>query len=515
MSGAARTLHRFAGGLTLAGGRETAGRPARRLPLPSRLVLALDRHVGLAAQPTVTPGTRVSKGQRIADKAGYVSAAIHAPTSGTITGEIDVPRPGRGTGRALVLEPDGLDRWGARPAPADWRTLATAELIERIDAAGLVGLGGAGFPSTVKLGEGRSNRVRLFVVNAVECEPTLTCDTRLIIERTQDVVTGAAMLAHLLGAEATVIAVEDDMPEATAALAAALSEARAAAELVVVPVRYPAGGERQLITTLTGREVAPEQLPIHHGVVVHNVATVAAAARAVRDSEPLIERYVTVNGDLSAPGNLIAPIGTPVADLIDACGRRHGRYASVRFGGPLTGFDVDDEQVSIDKRTACIAVAADAPVSAPRPCIRCGECIPVCPSRLQPPALLERVRARDFDVAQDFDLFACIECGLCDVVCPSEIPLMHTFRAGKREIERMDGLEARADLARGQVAERHANDARRAELNAERRAAGRHRKAPAGGPATSDPQADMRAEIDAAVARARARRRERDGAPDS
>jgi len=514
MNGPVPGLFRFPGGLKLDGARETAATPAERLALPARLVLALDRHVGLAATPVVAVGERVVKGQPLAVRPGYVSAAVHAPTSGTIADLVTVPRPGGGEGPALVLEPDGRDTWGARRPPCDWRRADPATIVEAIDAAGLVGLGGAGFPSAVKLAEGRENRVRLFVVNAVECEPRLTCDSRLVLERTRDVVDGAAMLGALLGAAERVIAVEDDMPEAAGVLEAALAELGAdAPRLVVVPSRYPAGGERQVIATLTGIELAPGDLPIHHGVVVHNVATVAAAARAVRDGEPLIERYVTVVGDVERPGNVIAPIGTLAADLIDARGRRHPRYGSVRFGGPLTGHDVDDETAAIDKRTASVAVEAAAGRPSPRPCIRCGECVPVCPSRLEPPALFERLRSRDFDVAQDFDLFGCIECGLCDVVCPSEIPLMATFRAGKREIERMDAVEARADIARRHVAERHAHDARRAELKAARRASrGRRTDADTdGADGAGAGKEDLKGEIAAAVARARARRRDRDG----
>lgn len=518
------TLHAFPGGMELPGLRTpTIDAPVRTLPVPSRLFLPLDSQVGLPAHPIVSVGELVQRGQCLARAGGYVGAPLHAPVSGTICAvDARVGRPGGRTSPAIVVAPDVDDARpvGQRPAE-DPLSLPVDTLLERIADAGIVGLGGAGFPAAVKLAEGRTAPVRLLVINAVECEPGLTCDQRLVREHAEEVLLGAAVLARITAAEQCVIAVAEDRVAAYTALQGALSARQAAYAsgdilplLVRVPCRYPTGAERQLIQVLTGIELRPDEVPIHHGVVVQNVATTAAIAWATASGLPLLERYVTVLGAVPSPGNFRVLIGTPVSGLLAAAGLESRASVRIRFGGPLTGQYVSDPDAPIDKRTAAVTVESTASVPPERDCIRCGACIPVCPSRLHPPALLERLRNRDFDVALDFDLFACIECGLCDHVCPSRIPLSDRFRHGKRDVEAQHRAQQQTDRFRQMVAERPAHRERREALLDAHRASRRAR------PPSSDDMAapstpalttgassgGLRGDIAAAVARVRARR---------
>jgi electron transport complex protein RnfC len=480
----------FPGGMLLPGLREaTADLPVRGPCLPTRLTLPLDGQVGLEAMALVRAGEQVQRGQLIARAGGYIGACVHAPVAGRVEGLAQVTRPGGRRAQAIVLVPDA-DQPDATAAPVALPELAlsarheiaTETLLARIAAAGLVGQGGAGFPTAVKLSEGSASAVRLLVVNAVECEPGLTCDQRLIRDYAADVVLGVQVLAQITDAERCVIALEDDMLAARQALEDALLKfasqdaQRSPIEVVVVPSRYPSGAERQLIQRLTGVELKPEELPIHHGVVVQNVATTRAVARAALMEEPLTERYVTVLGEVAAPGNFRVLNGTPARVLLEAAGCPDLSAVRLRFGGPLTGQYVDDLDAPLDKRTAALTVEPRTPELPERACIRCGACLPVCPSRLHPPALDERLRNRDFDVVLDFDLFACIECGLCDYVCPSRIPLVSHFRAGKRAIERQHRLQQEADRYREMVEARAGHDARREALADARRAARRARR---------------------------------------
>ena len=490
MTGFPGVVADFPGGMRLPGLREaTADIPVRGPCLPTRLALPLDGQVGLEAMALVCAGEQVQRGQLIARAGGYMGASVHAPVAGIVEGFAQVTRPGGRRAQAIMLLPDPEQR-DALAAPialtAAERSvrhgIATETMMARIAEAGLVGQGGAGFPTAVKLSEGSASAVRVLVVNAVECEPGLTCDQRLIRDYAGDVVLGVQVLAQITGAERCVVALEDDMPAARHALETALQvfatvdPQRAPIELLVVPSRYPSGAERQLIQRLTGVELKPDELPIHHGVVVQNVATARAVARAALIQEPLTERYVTVLGEVAQPGNFRVLNGTPARVLLEAAGCADLSAVRLRFGGPLTGQYVEDLEAPLDKRTAALTVEARIPAATERACIRCGACLPVCPSRLHPPALDERLRNREFDVALDFDLFACIECGLCDYVCPSRIPLVAHFRAGKRAIERQHRLQQEADRYRAMVASRAGHDARREALADARRAARRARR---------------------------------------
>lgn len=445
----ARQLFTFRGGIVLASHKAAVkDRPSRRLPLPDRLVLPLRQHVGIAAQPRVRVGARVMRGELIADAPGYVGMSLHAPTSGTISaiGEFPVIHPSGLPAPAIVLAPDGMEEDGAAAPRTDPGSVPATEIFERIAAAGIVGLGGAGFPTHVKVREGATQEVDTLIVNAVECEPYICCDDRVAREAPDEIVAGASLLARAMNARECVIAVEDDMPEARDALAQAAGDA---VVVVSVPAVYPAGGEKQLITALTGKEVPSGLLPIHVGVAVLNVQTVRAIYHAVTTGTPLTERMVTVAGDIADPGNFLVLMGTPVRHVLEHTGAMPLGRRSVVSGGPMMGTRIDNIEAPVTKTVNCLLVRdPPAETAAPLPCIRCGECIPVCPVGLNPQQLFESVGTADYDTAQDYHLFDCIDCGCCAYVCPSRIPLVQHYRHAKSAIEALDRDRADADTAR-------------------------------------------------------------------
>lgn len=444
-----RRLHGFHGGVRVPRHKTLSGEsPLEPVPCPHELVLPLDQHVGSPAEPVVAPGARVLKGERIARPGGYVSMALHAPTSGRIAAIEARPVADRmrEAAQCVVLEPDGADRWCAREPVESPEDLTPPQIRARIASAGIIGLGGAGFPTHVKVSEGMAGEVDTLVVNGVECEPYITCDDRLIRERAAEVMAGANLLRRAVQARHCVVAVEDDMEAAYSALRAV---ARGDVEIVRVPERYPAGGEEQLIRTLTGMEVPVGGLPIEIGVLVHNVATAVAVWRAVRDGTPMISRIVTVTGAVARPRNLEVLVGTPVEDLLRHCGGALDPDATLVLGGPMMGVPVTDVRAPVTKATPCVLVLERTAFAfEPKPCIRCGDCIDVCPARLQPQALYELAESGELEAARRLNLFECIECGCCAYVCPSHIPLVDFFRYAKSEIWERERDKREADQAR-------------------------------------------------------------------
>jgi electron transport complex protein RnfC len=454
-----RRLWRFHGGIHLPGEKElSTGRPVTKPPLPSILTIPLRQHIGEPARPLVEVGDWVLKGQRIAEPQGYVSAPVHASSSGTVIAieERPVPHPSGLGGTCIVIRTNGLDEWAKLPKPlANYKDLEPYMVRERIRWAGIVGLGGAAFPTSVKLNPGPDQPIRTLVVNGAECEPYISCDDMLMRERPGLIIGGASILLHLLGARECLIGIEDNKPEAIEAmrLAVAESDIQESAHVCTIPTLYPSGGEKQLIRILTGKEVPADGIPAQIGILCQNVATLAAVAQAVFESRPLISRYVTLSGrGVKVARNFEVLIGTSIGDLLQAARELEGEVRKLVLGGPMMGFMLDSEQVPITKATNCIlALTADeAPDPGPvLPCIRCGKCADVCPANLLPQQMYWYARCRNLEKVQDYKLFDCIECGCCAQVCPSHIPLVQYYRYAKteswaREQERRVAEHARA-----------------------------------------------------------------------
>lgn len=449
-------LWNFDGGLHLDGHKaESTACAIRASFMPSRLVLPLQQHIGEAAEVIVSEGDHVLKGQMLARAHGYVSVPLHAPTSGTITQitEQPVPHPSGLSAPCILMKPDGKDQWAEMQGIEDYSGLDPSALRNRIRDAGVVGLGGAGFPSFIKLNPGGHIAIESLIINAAECEPYITCDDMLMRERPEEIIQGIEIMRHAVQARQVLIGIEDNKPEAATSLEneiqrLGLGELR----VIRIPTRYPAGGEKQLIRTLTGKEVPSHGLPLDIGVICHNVATAAAIYRAVILGQPLLSRIITVTGrGISDPANYEVLVGTPIAELIEHCGGYQADAERLIMGGPMMGFTLHTDQVPIIKTSNCILVAGASEFmsSAPAmPCIRCGACVPVCPARLLPQQLYWHAHAKDFDKAQDYNLFDCIECGCCAYVCPSHIPLVQYYRFAKTEIWTQEREKQKSDLAR-------------------------------------------------------------------
>ena len=495
----------FPGGLVLPTNKNLSNAEDSILvPLPERLTLPLQQHIGLPAKPIVHVGEHVLKGQLIAVADGHVSVPLHASTSGRIAdiGDHLVPRPFLHKAPCIVIEADGDDRWYDIQSTEHYDQVAPGKLQQIIQNCGIVGLGGAGFPAHVKLHEGMVNAVDTLIINGVECEPYITCDDRLIREKARYVVAGTGMIAHAVQAKHSIIAIEGDMLEAEQALRA---ELKGEAELIRVETRYPAGGEKQLIETLTGKRVPDSGLAIHIGIVMHNVATAAAVFRAVTRGEPTVSRYVTVTGDVEHPRNVQALLGTPIADCFRLCDSSPPEDHQLIVGGPMMGVQVNELNVPVTKTVNCLLALSDKQVNAfkrmepEQPCIHCGHCVQVCPARLMPQELHRLTRLGQLNQAREQGLFDCIECGCCSYVCPSHLPLVSEYRQAKALISEEERKHKGADHARRRFLKKNSRSAERTQQDidhlatdadaAERRSVvqqaidrDRQRRAPASGP---------------------------------
>lgn len=449
-------LHKFFGGLRLAGHKaESMQQKIQTLPLPAQLVFPLNQHIGLPAEAIVSVGDHVLKGQLIAQLGGSVSANIHASSSGKVIAIEDRPatHPSGLDATCIVIETDGEDKSIDTTTITEYQNSEPAVLRDVIRDAGIVGLGGAGFPTFIKLNPSAGKVIETLILNGAECEPYITCDAMLMASRAETVLRGADILCQAVQAKQCLIGIEDNKPTAIAALQKTLSEHTFYhhIDIVTIPTIYPTGGERQLIKVLTGHEISARQRPMDIGLVCQNVGTAAAVADAVLRGEPLIERIVTLTGNcIKNPGNWRVRLGTPIAHLL-AQYDGQGDNNDIIIGGPMMGFVIDDIQAPIIKTTNCLLVQTKQASPAAMPCIRCGECATVCPAQLLPQQLYWHARARDFDKVQDYHLFDCIECGCCAHVCPSHIPLVQYYRFAKTEIWNREREKQKSDRAR----ERH------------------------------------------------------------
>lgn len=479
----------FKGGVKPASHKaESTALPIAEAPLAARYVVPLHQSIGGTPRPCVAVGDAVLRGQRIGEADGWISAAVHAPTSGTVVAIEDAPMPHPSglPALAVVIEADGRDAWIERQ-PADPAALGPDGVRAYLQQSGVVGLGGAVFPSHAKLSAGKAGALDELVINGAECEPYITCDDLLMRERAEGIVAGTALFRDLLKPKRVLIGIEDNKPEAIAAMQAAVAKAGEDFAVVAVPTRYPTGGAKELIRVLTGKEVPAAQRSTDQGVQCFNVATAYTAWRAVAFGEPVTSRLVTVTGNVGSARNWDVRIGTPIAEVMALAAPRPDTDGVV-MGGPMMGVMLPDTAAPVVKATNCLIAHSPAlfpPKPAEMPCIRCGECARACPHQLQPFELYWWSRAKNFGKAQEYALFDCIECGCCNFVCPSHIPLVSYFRFAKSEIWAREKEKAAAEAAKTRFEFKQLRDEREKAEKAERLAKAAARQAEKTAPAAT------------------------------
>jgi len=422
----------FAGGVHPREEKKTEGSPIDVVPPPQVVYLHLSQHTGKPAKPLVEKGTEVRLGQKIGEAQGFISATVHAPVSGKVKSIAIQPHPVLGDGLAVEIENDGQDTWFQEITPRNYDNLTNEEIIKLVGEAGIVGLGGAAFPSHVKLSPPKEKVIEILILNGCECEPYLTCDHRVMLEFPDEVIQGGEIIARVVGAKRLIIAIEDNKPDAIKLLKGKSDSF----EVVRVKTKYPEGAEKQLIAALTKREVPSGGLPMDVGCLVHNVGTAKAVYQAVRYQKPLIDRVITVTGsNIKEPKNLLVRIGTPARELIDHCGGYIKPSTKIIFGGPMMGIAQYTDQVPVIKGTSgIIAPDPDIEPEEPGPCLRCGRCVDVCPMGLCPCIIVDYVDNLMFDDAKTLGILDCIECGCCSYICPVRRRLVHNLKFGKAEL---------------------------------------------------------------------------------
>jgi len=477
--------------------------PIQRMPLPARLIVPLAQHLGAPAEPCVTLGEQVLKGQKIAEASGFVSAPVHAPTSGTVSfiGPQPYPHVSGMSATAIVIDSDGRDQWIELQSHVDYRQLPPAELLDIIRQAGINGLGGAGFPTAVKLTAPSTQTIRTLIINGTECEPYITADDLLMREKAAELIAGIEILEYLIQPQEVLIGIEDNKPEAIAAVRAAVADRPYVVK--VFPTKYPSGGEKQLIQILTGEEVPSGGLPADIGMLCQNVGTCVA----IHDAVLLGERFTGQGGDardqrLAQPMNVEALIGTPVAELLAFAGLDSDKLNRLIMGGPMMGFTLPSMDVPLIKTTNCLLASTLAELPPPPPalpCIRCGECAEVCPASLLPQQLHFFALGQEHEQLKAYNLFDCIECGACAYVCPSSIPLVQYYRAAKGEIRALEQKQQKAEHSKQrfelrQERLRRAEEQKEADRKARAERAARAKEAQAQTASQDDPVSRIQAQ---------------------
>jgi electron transport complex protein RnfC len=417
----------------------TEHKPVEVLPLPARVYIPLSQHTGAPSKTVVEKGSPVKTGTLIGEPAGRISAATHASVSGTVADVADLPHPLTGRrGPTVIIDSDGADTLDDAIKERDYSGFTVEQIVETLRLSGVVGMGGAAFPTYFKLTPPKEKPIDTLLINGCECEPFLTADHRLMIEQPAEIVEGVTIMAKALGVKNVIIVIEDNKPDAVKTMTTAA--AASGFKVRKLKTKYPQGAEKQLIKATVKREVPSGGLPMDVGCVVQNVGTALAARDALRFSRPLFERVTTVTGPgIREPKNLRVRIGTPVRTLIDFCGGYATEVGKLIMGGPMMGIAVSSDEVPVVKGTSGVLVLGRAATVFPEhDCIRCGRCIQVCPMGLAPQRLNNLVRRGQLEAAKDEHVKDCIECGCCAYACPAKIRLVHQFKYAKSEIAAME-----------------------------------------------------------------------------
>lgn len=428
---------KFRGGVHPMEGKSlTSSKPLRIPPLLEKYIVPIRQNIGAPPTLCVKKGDLVKKGQRIAEPGGFVSVPLHSPTSGTVGDVVEIIGVSGAAEQAVEIISDGKDEWGSGlESMGSWQNTDREKLKQRILDAGIVGMGGAAFPTHVKLSPPPEKNIDTLIINGAECEPFLTADHRLMLERSEAVLTGAAIAAKILKVDRIFIGIEKNKPDAIEKLTGLAGKYKI--QVVPLRVRYPQGAEKQLIYALTGRKVLEGGLPMDVGCVVMNSGTASAIHNAVCLGEPLIERITTVTGSpVADPANYLFRIGTPVSKALEFCGGVTTAPAKVIMGGPMMGFAQSNIDYPVSKNSSGILLMAPEEVEqfTGNPCIRCGRCASHCPMNLLVPQLSVMVESERFDLAEQNYVMDCLECGICAYVCPAKRPLVQHFRRAKAEI---------------------------------------------------------------------------------
>ena len=479
--------------------------PLRAASLPEQLIVPLQQHIGDPVSPCVAVGERVLKGQLIASSNKASSALVHAPSSGTISeiGMHPVIHPSLIEQPCIRIDCDGKDEWIDHSGVDNYAALDSKTLLSRIREAGIIGMGGAGFPSSIKLNT-KHNQIETLIINGAECEPYITADDILMQERAVEIIEGIKVLGHILQPKEILIGIEDNKLLAVAALERASAETTI--DIVKIPTKYPSGGEKQLIKVLTGKEVPTGGLPLQVGVIVHNIGTVYSIYKAIIQGKPCISRITTLTGEaMNNRGNVKALIGTPVSHLLKEGGVQENQLFRIVAGGPMMGFTLPSADLPISKTTNCLIAATRAEMPPPPPeqtCIRCGQCADICPVTLLPQQLYFFSKAQEFDKAEQHNIFDCIECGACSYVCPSHIPLVQYYRYAKGTIKQLRVKEEKAEASRQRFESRQARiEQEAAEKEAKRKARAKAAAEKAAQKASAEPSAQSAQQSEDELAR--------------